>query len=433
MTFKEGLYQARSHIVFILALIATFSLVIGLETWDPDFGLAEVKHSKNIPAPEPEPLSPKEQAWAKNAWTYFEVNLQPKTGLVDGLHGRPMASVEDMGDYLSALIAAQKLDIISDAMFDQRMEKALETIAVLPLVSQVLPNRYYHTQTLDMVDAQGVSVPQGVGWSSVGISRLILPLQNMVWSQPKYVEKIRQILKSWQAKRLVSDGVLYQAYRDKDQVLQYQSEGRIGFQEYAARVLGLMGLEPYLSRQYRFYLQWENVLGIKVPIDLRGVYGLSDYTTGTSDPYVFHGLTFGWDMISRELAYRVYRVQEQRHWQTSQKTAVGMSYTDRASDQVVYAVFAHDRAWVCVTSDQKISDANRTVDLAMAFGWWALYRTPYAQTLVNQMANLNDPQFGWYAGQYEDDKSTNKALTCRTNAWVLQALCYKANGPLFAF
>ncbi len=44
---------------------------------------------------------------------------------------------------------------------------------------------------------------------------------------------------------------------------------------------------------------------------------------------------------------------------------------------------------------------------------------------------LYDPARGWYEGRYELNASYEKSITLKTNAGVLEALLYKANGKLY--
>ena len=45
---------------------------------------------------------------------------------------------------------------------------------------------------------------------------------------------------------------------------------------------------------------------------------------------------------------------------------------------------------------------------------------------------LYDPQRGWFSGLYESDGRPNRAITCDTNAIILESLAYRRGGPLLA-
>jgi hypothetical protein len=40
VTFRDGLYRARGHIAFLLGLLASFAIILGLEGLDPAPGSA---------------------------------------------------------------------------------------------------------------------------------------------------------------------------------------------------------------------------------------------------------------------------------------------------------------------------------------------------------------------------------------------------------
>jgi len=60
----------------------------------------------------------------------------------------------------------------------------------------------------------------------------------------------------------------------------------------------------------------------------------------------------------------------------------------------------------------------------------ALYHTPYTTKLMGAVSKLKSDR-GWYAGLYEKSKKIDKAVTCNTNAIVLESLLYKKEGPIF--
>ena len=83
-----------------------------------------------------------------------------------------------------------------------------------------------------------------------------------------------------------------------------------------------------------------------------------------------------------------------------------------------------------VTASRKNADAKCGISAKAAFGWWALTRHPYTDELIQAIDGLQSPN-GWYAGLFEADMSPNKVLTLNTNAVILEALHYKAFGPLY--
>ena len=154
MEFKKSLVNARHHIVFILGLATALIIAFSIETRESGRVLGNITFEipEDIPFKSSRVLSEEEFEWANVAWQYFENNYQENTGLVNSVDGYPSTTMWDTASYLMGLISAEKINIISTEEFELRMEKALTTLARLPLVDGLLPNKAYNTQTLEMVD-----------------------------------------------------------------------------------------------------------------------------------------------------------------------------------------------------------------------------------------------------------------------------------------
>jgi len=61
-----------------------------------------------------------------------------------------------------------------------------------------------------------------------------------------------------------------------------------------------------------------------------------------------------------------------------------------------------------------------------------LYETDYTEMLCDALAGLETDQ-GWAAGIYEATGEPNSVVTLNTNAVVLEAMHYKAYGPLWSY
>lgn len=433
MTFTEGLLKARSHIIFLLGLIVAFGIVIRLETWElqrqPGAAL-QIPKTANIPAVSPAALTTQEQQWARIAWQYFVNNYQPTTGLVHSVHGYPAATMWDTASYLLALIAAYRLDLIAPDTFDQRLSQALTTLAGLPLFEDSLPNKSYHTVTLEMVDYNNEKTARGIGWSAIDIGRLLVPMNIIVWQYPPHTHEVQAILKRWAFHRLLRDGRLYGATLTAQGATAYVQEGRIGYEEYAAKALALMGLDVSEALKYHDFLRFVAIYGIDVPTDSRSAAQYHAHNYVVSEPYILDGLEFGWDETSRELAFRVYRAQEERYARTGVLTAVSEDNIDRAPYFVYNTVFTDGQPWKAITDQGADASAYKSISTKAVFGWEVLYKTPYTTRLLHRIADLYDPERGWYSGLYETTQIPNKAITANTNAIILESLCYRRFGKL---
>ncbi|NEX63925.1 DUF3131 domain-containing protein [Noviherbaspirillum galbum] len=440
---KENLIRARSNIIFILALIIGFALVMMIERNSVEPAAARSKApaasqaappvaaSRDLPQPpELRGLNPSEQAWARIAWHYFERNVDPATGLAHSVDNYQATTMWDSASYLLALMSAERIGLVGRKEFDQRMDKALASLASLPLQDGALPNKSYSTSSLAMVDYTGKPAPDGIGWSALDIARLLVPLGAIAWNYPEHAAGASKLVGRWQLQRMVRDGALAGMHRTEDGKLQLLQEGRLGYEQYGARALALTGMSAPAALDYDRQLAYVDIYGIAVPRDLREAATGGAHNYVLSEPYVLDGLELGWDQVSRELAWRVYRAQEERFRRTGQLTAVSEDHLDRAPYFAYNTIYADGKPWFTLTDTGKDVSALRSISVKAAFGWYALFRTPYATQLVEAIAPMNDPERGWYAGMYEADKSANKALTANTNAVVLESLSYIARGRL---
>ena len=195
--------------------------------------------------PLPKPLTVVQRRYAQAAWNYFSTNSQPTTGLVSDRSDVKGSTLWGLGDYLTALNAAWAMDIISPKEFDQRIRQLLGALAQIPLYAGELPSRGYDPRTLQPVDYGGNPVPEGTGWSSLDVGRLLAALYNLKTDHSEYTQVVDQIALDWSYLRVVREGILSSANVTKDKsgrlVPRINSETRLGYEEYAARGFQLWG------------------------------------------------------------------------------------------------------------------------------------------------------------------------------------------------
>ncbi|MEM7467649.1 MAG: DUF3131 domain-containing protein [Pseudomonadota bacterium] len=435
MSFTENLTAARHHIIFLCGLTVAFGTVAYLENVDPykkPAGIYELETSGVIPAVEHTELTPLEQKWAQIAWRYFDRNYQTETGLVNSVDQYTATTLWDTSSYLLGMISAYRLGVIEEQDFHTRLGKALESMADLPLFEETLPNKSYNTISLAMVDYTNQESEQGIGWSALDIGRVLVPLNIVVWNYPQHVDAVKNILQAWDFEAMLRDGVLYGAEVDEEGNTNYVQEGRIGYEEYAAKSLSLMGYDVSKALAYADYLEFETINGFDIPTDTRipEIYHAHNYVV--SESYILDGLEFAWDYRSKEFAYRVYKAQEARYTKTGQLTAVSEDNIDQAPYFVYNTVFTSGKAWNAITETGEDASEFRTISTKAAIGWHLLYDTDYTQKLVEKVEGLYDEEKGWYSGWYEIKNRPNKAITANTNGIILEALAYKQFGKLVA-
>lgn len=448
MTFTDGLRAARSRIIILVGLLASVGIIVALESVKipngggtanaintlapqasaPQFTVERTSLSAFQTMPAPMELSKEEKEFARIAWQYFEKNYQPQTGLVNSVDGYPASTMWDTGSYLMAIISAYKLGVIPKTVFTERMKSALQALATLPLFDNELPNKSYNTLTKEMANYDNSPAPRGIGWSAIDIGRLFVPMNVIMWNYPEFAADVRLAMDRLRFSNVVRSGVLYGAVVGDSNRTEYPQEGRLGYEEYAAKSYALMGADVSVALRQDDYLHYETIDGIQVPTDSRSPDRYKAFNYVVSEPYILDGLEFGFDNISREFAYRVYAVQERHFAQTQVLTAVSEDNIDAPPYFVYNTVYTAGKSWNCITDKGEDVSRFKSVSTKAVFGWHALYRTDYTKQLFDKIKTLHDPQKGWYSGLYEQSGQPNKAITCNTNAIVLEALAYKRFG-----
>ncbi len=436
MSIKDNLMKARGSLVFLVGLTIAFGTVFTLEQWKPA-AVVEVAQPKvelvkeaTIRTHESRELTAQELKYAKVAWQYFENNTDPQTGLVNSVDQYPASTLWDTSSYLLGLISAHRLDIVDAAAFNSRMNNALDTLATLPLFDDLLPNKSYSTKDASMVTYDNSVTTRGIGWSAIDMGRVLVPFHVLAWHYPEFTPKVRKVLNSWDLAAIVRDSQMVGAAVDDTGSTIYLQEGRLGYEEYAAKSLALTGMDLSFALDYEAYLEYVKVSDVNVGTDLRTPDKFDALNMVVSEPYVLDGLEFGWDRYSRSLAYAVYQAQEARYEETGILTAVSEDNIDEAPYFVYNTVYAAGKPWNAVTEDGTDASEFRSVSTKAVFGLHVLYNTPYTTKLMDSIKSNFDAEKGWYSGIYEASGETNTAITANTNGIILEALHYVQYGPL---
>jgi len=435
--FKDGLRKARGSMVFLLGITLAFGTVFGLEQWQPKktsimvaTNAINLIESESLPLRDHRALNAAEREMALIAWTYFRNNTIEDTGLVNSVDGYTAATLWDTSSYMLALVSARDLDIVDDDEFDSRLRKLLNTLAKIPLFEDRLPNKSYSTTTASMATYDNKPTDRGVGWSAIDIGRVMVPFNILVWNYPEYTELVNEVLSGWDIAAISVNAEMIGADIDEDNNTLYLQEGRLGYEEYAAKSLVLAGLDFSEAVDYSRYFEYVEIDGVEVGTDLRTPDKFDAINFVVSEPYVLDGIEYGWDRYSRSLAYSVYQAQEARFKRTGKLTAVSEDNIDQAPYFVYNTVFADGKAWNAVTETGEDASEFKTLSSKAAIGWYALYETPYTDALFEKIKDNFDSDKGWFAGIYEESGKQNKALTANTNAIILESLRYIELGPM---
>lgn len=428
-------------IFFVAALLCGIYLVLYIEKLRPsDFGFYKdifskevvIKRSDKYPLRKTgDKLSKEEKRFAEIAWQYFENNYQDSTGFVNSVQYYPSTTFWDIASYLHAMCSAYELEVIDSAVFDERMTKILSSLASIKLYENKLPNKVYDTRTLQMTNYGNAPVEKGVGWSAMDIGRFYSCVNRIIINYPEYTPMLKKVIERWKIDDIIIDGTMYGVmFSTKDQSAKLVQEGKLGYEEYTAKGLMMMGYDVYEALLYTDFLKFVKIEGIDIGVDTREVKYYPAYNYVLSEPYILDGIEYGFDVNSLELGWRVFKVQEKRYEKTKILTAVSEDHVDQDPYFIYNSVYADTEKWNCVSeSGDQVPDLKQLSTKA-AFGWYVLFNTTYSKRLLDAVKDLYDEENGWYAGRYEKDGKINKAITANTNGIILECLNYKVRGPL---
>lgn len=437
MKTESGLLKARSHIVFITGIVSAFSLImymegisIGSANHHPSAETDKILKSieNNMSMRSPTNIRADQLKWAEIAWKYFENNTNPETGLANSVNNFPASTLWDTASYLNGTISAYRLNIIDQDDFDARISNALKTLARIPLFEDSLPNKSYHTKTLQMIDYNGQPSETGIGWSAIDIARILVPFRVLSQNYPNHKTAIDAVLARWRFDLLIDDGVMMGSVLEEG-ISDIVQEGRIGYEEYGAKALILWGFDAFGAYRVDDFIEWKEVEQVQIPDDRRD---FETYQAGvyiTNEPFMLDGLEFGFDFRSKSMAWQLLQAQEQRYRRTGIPTAVSEGHVNGAPYFVYYNVLGNGEPWAAITHDGEPYPSKRFVSSKAAFSLSALFDTNYTDIILKEILSLNDPDKGWFAGKYENGQ-TNTAIDANTNGIILESMHYRTFGPL---
>lgn len=378
-------------------------------------------------APNVGTLTPAEKTIARQAWAYFQRNWNEETGLVNSVDGFNSVTMWDQAAAIAALVSAKELNLISASEFDAKMGTMLETLANLPLYKKELPNKVYNSKTLIPVNYGELEKREEIGWSAIDLGRMALWLKIVGTKYPDWRSQTEAVWQSWQVKRLTRRGQMYgtSVVRGREQ---YNQEGRLGYENYAAYGLKLWGLNVSEALDYQTNTAYANLYGEGIPYDKRDYKksGANNYVL--SEPYILDGIETGFQSLPKVFADRILAAQAARYTATGQLTAVTEDNLDRPPYFVYNSLLVNGKPWVAITDTREQHQDLRFVSTKAAIGWHILYNTDYTSKLFNFVSTNLQSDNGWYNGYYESLRQPNKSLTANNNGVILSSLLYKQVG-----
>ena len=373
------------------------------------------------------PLTQEEQEYARTAWQYFVKNYQPTTGLVNSTGGYPSGTLWDMANYLVALSTVRGLNIITQGDFDARLNKFLTGINALPLFNNALPNKVYNAATGAMVDYGNNPKPEGIGWSALDIGRMLAAFHIIRTCHPEYADWVASVVSRWKLEQSIKDGQMYGALVLPDGKTQLVQEGRLGYEEYAARGYELWGFKPNKAIAIEPF-QFVKINNLNIPVDSRDYQSTNANNYVVSESYILDAIEFGLQGYLKDYSRSVFEAQKRQYEQTGELTAVSEDNIDQAPYFLYSTVYSNGVPWAVITDENKGYPQLRSLSTKAAFGWRYLYPDdPYAQKIFDVAKDLRNAD-GFYAGLYHETKKPNAILTGNTNGLILEILYYKARG-----
>jgi hypothetical protein len=399
---------------------------------------SESASSVNAPAPEAsstdsdssvgrDTLSSTEQMVARQAWQYFQRNWNDSTGLVNSVDGFASVTLWDQAAAIAALVSAKELQLISATEFQSKLSRTLQTLATLPLYQDELPNKVYNAVTLMPVDYGKLDKRREIGWSAIDLGRMALWLKIVESKYPQFRPQIEEIWQHWRTDRLTKNGQMYgtSIVQNKEQ---YNQEGRLGYESYAAYGLKLWGLEVEQALNTQSHVAFVDLYGQQVAYDRRDYANSGANNYVLSEPYILDGIETGFQSLPQAYADTVLAAQEARYEATQQLTAVTEDNLDRAPYFVYGTLFANGQPWATITDTRQRHDNLRFLSTKAAIGWHMLYDTDYTRTLFDFVITNLKAEHGWYNGFYESLQEPNRSLTANNNGVILESLLYRQVG-----
>ena len=378
-------------------------------------------------------LTPEEMSYAQSAWNYFVDNVQPGTGLSNSAGGFPSGTLWDLGNYLAAMNAARWLGLIDQAEFDSRLNQFLSGLSQLRLFEDTLPNKVYNSATGEIVDYGNNPLEHGIGWSALDIGRILAAFHILRTCHPQYSDWMAGIIDNWQVAASVEDGTLYGAAVLPDGSTLKVQEGRLGYEEYAARGYALWGFNAAKALAYEPF-DFVDIYGLQIPVDTRDYQTTNANNYVVSESYILDAIEFGLAGEQADYARRVFEAQKRRYEDTGLLTAVSEDNINQAPYFLYSTVYSNGVPWAVITENNELHPELRTLCTKAAFGWRYVYpEDPYAQQIFDHVKDTTNSGRGYYAGIYEsglydEQPPMNDILTGNTNGLIMEILYYKARG-----
>lgn len=360
------------------------------------------------------------------AWRQFERLWVPESGLAKATFDYDKLTTWDVGSVLAALYAGRVLGFLNEIEYRERMCVTLETLERMPLFQDSVFHKLYDSRTGRMVDRNGRESERGYAWSATDLGRFLVWLRIVGATDSSLTELTTRIARRMTLDRVVVDGYMYGEDATPGRRRYHFQEGRIGYEQYAARGFALWGHDVALALDIHTNSQPLTVYGVALLKDARGLDRL------TSEPLVLMGLEIGWNDEEAKLARNLLEVQAERFRRTRIMTIVSEDAVGIEPHYFYYyCVYCSGRPFVIEAHEPgRRYDSPRWQSTKATFGWHALLPSEYTSLAVERIQRAR-ASVGWSSGVLERSGAATRSYDINTAAVILEAAAYRRLGRPF--
>ena len=347
----------------------------------------------------------------------------PATGLAMATPNYDKLTPWDIASVLAATHSARVLELIDETEYRARSTRTLQTLRRMPLFQNAVFNKLYAARTGRMVGRGGVASTRGHAWSATDLGRLLIWLHIVAQSDTALWLPAQLVVRRLNLDRVVAAGVMHGEEILRSGKTRRFQEGRIGYEQYAARGFALWDKDVSTALDLRKFAEPVEVLGVQLLRDTRGLDRI------VSEPFVLLGLELGWRPEEDTLARAVLEAQRRRYEQTKRVTIASEDALGIAPHFFYYyCIYCNGKPFVIdVVDPGKTLDSPRWVSTKMTFGWHALLPSDYTRIAIDYIAKARTSA-GWNSGVFERTPRPTGSYDINTAAVILEAAAYHRLG-----
>ncbi|MBA3891051.1 MAG: DUF3131 domain-containing protein [Gemmatimonadaceae bacterium] len=391
--------------------------------------VADSTPSDSTPSVDPELRAHDDRVFAEAAdaaWRFIDRNYAPATGFIRAFEHYPVSTIWDIASGIGALFSAAELGLVPMDEYHRRTARALHTLGTLPLFEGGF-NKEYRVDNGAVIGIERTPARRGYGVSATDHGRLLIWLRIVAQRHPVHRPAVDRIVQRLALASFTGDGYLKgrQLSRRTGRTLSFQ-EGRLGYEQYAARGFALWGVTAGNALDIERNLQPRDVEGVQVPGDKRGNDRL------TSEPFVLLGIEVGFTPAEQQAALAVLAAQEARYRRTGTLTLVSEDAIDVAPDYFFYytVLSRHGPFTLEVQRPNVRPEQPRWVSTKAAFGWHALAPSPYTRQVVDSLSRVALVRGIWGSGMFEGGGATGNPNVNTASVVLEAALHHRVGRPL---